>query len=202
MTSDCHKSYLLNMFTKRVFSHGHSRPCAIEYSTLNMWRWQFDEVTSNGKWKGAWIFHPRNCRGRSDRTLLTCKLYHHPWEILKYFLFEVSVCIYSIILWSAVTTVSSDEEDRWSFKRSIKALAACALGQNIYQIIFLIVQKTELTFNLLENVRLRYRICDAILCGGQSIFSFHFPVLLGWFSIQVPKTLIDTTQFTADKGKI
>ena len=127
-----------------------------------MWRWQFNEVTSNGKWKGAWIFHPGNCRGRSDRTLLTCKLYYHPpREISQHFMFKVSVCIYSIILWSAVTSVSSDEEDRWSFKRSIKALAVCALGQNVYQIIFLIVQKTELTFNLLENVRFRYLL---VLC--------------------------------------
>ena len=140
-----------------------------------MWLWRYNEVTSNGKWKGAGIFHPRNCWSRFDRTLLTCKtvVYHHSKEISKYFLFEVSVCIYSIILWSSVTSVSSEEEDRWSFKRSIKALTACALAQNIYQIIFLIVQKTELTFNLLENVRFRYWYgFDAI--RGQPIFALRF----------------------------
>ena len=72
---------------------------------------------------------------------------------VKVLLFEVSVCTYSIILWTSLTRDSDDEEDRWSFKRSIKALTTCAIVQNIYQIIFLIVQKTNLTFNLLENVR-------------------------------------------------
>ena len=129
-------------------------------------------VTSDGKWKGTWIFHSRNYRSCIDRTLLTCKwtLDSKTQSENKYFFFEVSLCIYSIILWSSVTSVSSDEEDRWSFKRSIKALTWCAIAQNIYQIIFLIVQKTELTFNLLENVRCRYRNwLNAILCESPII---------------------------------
>ena len=50
--------------------------------------------------------------------------------------------------------LGSDEEDRWSYKRSIKMLSISAVIQNIYQIIFLIVQTTNITFNLLENVRI------------------------------------------------
>ena len=73
-----------------------------------------------------------------------------------------------------MTSVSSEEEDRWSFKRSIKALTVCALAQNIYQIIFLIVQKTELTFNLLENVRFRYWYGFGANGGAANIFfTFH-----------------------------
>jgi len=63
-----------------------------------------------------------------------------------------SVCVYSIILWSSLRTITSDDEDRWSFKRSIKILSISAIIQNVYQTMFLIVQTTNITFNLLENV--------------------------------------------------
>ena len=69
-------------------------------------------------------------------------------------IYQASVCVYSIILWSSLRTITSDDEDRWSFKRSIKILSISAIIQNVYQTMFLIVQTTNITFNLLENVRI------------------------------------------------
>ena len=68
---------------------------------------------------------------------------------------KVSVSIYSIILWTAVTSAGVDEEDRWSFRRSVKIVSIAAVVQNIYQVIFLIAKTTN-TFNLLESVRADY----------------------------------------------
>lgn len=61
-----------------------------------------------------------------------------------------SLCFYSIILWTYFTTLGNDEEDRWSFRRSVKAVTLGAIIQNIYTIVFLIAETTN-TFNLFEN---------------------------------------------------
>ena len=63
---------------------------------------------------------------------------------------EVSVCIYSIILWTYFTSRASEEEDRWSFRRSVKALTLAAIIQNIFTIVFLIAETTN-SFKLFEN---------------------------------------------------
>ena len=62
----------------------------------------------------------------------------------------VSLCVYSIILWTYFTSQGNDEEDRWSFRRSVKAVTVVAIIQNIYTIVFLIAETTN-TFNLFEN---------------------------------------------------
>ena len=54
-------------------------------------------------------------------------------------------------LWSS----RDEEEDRWSFRRSIRAVTLAAILQNIYQCVFLIVQTSNI-FSLLENVRNKY----------------------------------------------
>ena len=58
--------------------------------------------------------------------------------------------MYSIVLWTYFTSVGNDEEDRWSFRRSVKALTLSAICQNIYTIVFLIAETTN-SFNLFEN---------------------------------------------------
>lgn len=63
----------------------------------------------------------------------------------------ICLCLYSILLWSLATSSRPDEEDRWSFRRSIKVFAVSAIVDNVYQIIFLICKTTN-TFNLLEDV--------------------------------------------------
>ena len=73
---------------------------------------------------------------------------------------QVSICFYSIILWTSVTSLWSsrdEEEDRWSFRRSIRAVTVAAILQNIYQCVFLIVQTSNI-FSLLENVRNKEKI--------------------------------------------
>ena len=62
----------------------------------------------------------------------------------------VSLSVYSIILWTYFTTIGNDEEDRWSFRRSVKAVTVGAIIQNIYTIVFLIAETTN-TFNLFDN---------------------------------------------------
>ena len=61
-----------------------------------------------------------------------------------------SLCVYSIILWTYFTSRGHDEEDRWSFRRSVKAVTVGAIIQNIYTIVFLIAETTN-SFNLFEN---------------------------------------------------
>jgi len=82
----------------------------------------------------------------------------------------VSVCIYSVILWTSLTSIGNDEEDRWSFKRSMKAVTLTAIVQNIYQVVFLIVQTTNITFNLLENVNTATKTTEAFSAIDQLLY--------------------------------
>ena len=89
-------------------------------------------------------------------------------------IYQASVCVYSIILWSSLRTITSDDEDRWSFKRSIKILSISAIIQNVYQTMFLIVQTTNITFNLLENVRIIiFRVLHYTLNHSGQLGSFY-----------------------------
>ena len=53
-----------------------------------------------------------------------------------------SLCLYTILLWTSVTSPPPEEEDRWSFRRSLKLVSIAALAHNIFQIIFLIDKST------------------------------------------------------------
>lgn len=85
------------------------------------------------------------------------------------------MCIYSVILWTSLTSIGNDEEDRWSFKRSMKAVTLIAIVQNIYQVVFLTVQTTNITFNLLENVRI---IGSFPFIFGPRLYLFLFAICL------------------------
>jgi hypothetical protein len=74
---------------------------------------------------------------------------------------QISLSLYSILLWSFATSSRPDEEDRWSFRRSIKVVTISAIIDNVYQIIFLICKTTN-TFNLLEDVNTATDVFEAL----------------------------------------